>query len=244
VYDYTEYALDGGPFLGKNKFVYAVVTDYVKRHPEASFEDIERVFPPILQGSFGVVRTIEYIKEKNYNGRRYFKEPEFVLKDANGIPFAVSTEWGKSNIEQFLKAVRQLGYHVKLSSDDNLSKETSHTATGETSGHMQNDPMFHLYIRDAKAHAIFSENDHSMRILKGSLLPQSTVPSYKDGEKRNAIIAAMSKPTKDGFWELQRDYVLASPSTAASYCSGRSCNGWKEWVNDAGQSLDELYRSE
>ena len=38
-----------------------------------------------------------------------------------------------------------------------------------------------------------------MRILKGSLLPQSTVPSYKDGEKRNAIIAAMLKPTKDGF---------------------------------------------
>ena len=86
--------------------------------------------------------------------------------------------------------------------------------------------------------------DHSMRILKGSLLPQSTVPSYKDGEKRNAIIAAMSKPTKDGFWELQRDYVLNSPSTAASYCSGRSCNGWLHWVNDAGQSLDELYRSE
>ena len=23
----------------------------------------------------------------------------------------------------------------------------------------------------------------------------------KNGEKRNAIIAAMSKPTKDGFWE-------------------------------------------
>jgi len=72
---------------------------------------------------------------------------------------------------------------------------------------------------------------------------QSTVPSYRDGEKRNAVIAAMSKPTKDGFWELQRDYMLNSPSTAASYCAGRSCNGWDEWVSDAGQSLDELYRS-
>ena len=73
---------------------------------------------------------------------------------------------------------------------------------------------------------------------------QTAVVEYRDGEKRNAIIAAMSKPTKDGFWELQRDYVLASPSTAASYCSGRSCNGWLHWINDAGQSLDELYRSE
>ena len=244
MYDYTEYSLDGGPFLGKNKFVYAVVTDYVKHHPEATFEEIERVFPPMLQGSFGVVRTLEYIKEKNYNGRRYFNEPEFVLKDANGIPFAVSTEWGKSNIEKFLKAVRQIGCHVRLSTEDDLSEDTSQLTTVESLGNLQDGPLFHLYIRDAKAHAIFNETDHSMRILKGSLLPQSTVSSYKDGNKRNAIIAAMSKPTKDGFWELQRDYVLNSPSTAASYCSGRSTNGWKHWVNDAGQSLDDLYWSE
>ena len=104
--------------------------------------------------------------------------------------------------------------------------------------------LFHIKVRDCDAHGIFNETDHSMRILKGSLLPQSTVPSYRDGEKRNAIIAAMSKPTKDGFWELQRDYVLASPSTAASYCSGRSCNGWIHWINDEGQSLDDLYRGE
>lgn len=244
VYDHTEYSLDGGPFLGKNKFVYAVVSAYVSRHPQATFADIERVFPPELQGSFGVVRTMDYIREKKYNGRRYFKEQEFVLHDANGVSFAVSTEWGKDNIEKFLKVVRQLGYHVTLSSEDGLGEETSHSATEETSGHLQDGPMFHLYIRDAKAHAIFNETDHSMRILKGSLLPQSTVPSYRDGEKRNAIIAAISKPTKDGFWELQQDYVLNSPSTAASYCAGRSTNGWDHWVNDAGQSLDELYRSE
>ena len=77
--------------------------------------------------------------------------------------------------------------------------------------------LFHIKVRDAKAHAIFNETD---------------------------IIAAISKPTKDGFWELQQDYVLASPSTAASYCSGRSTNGWEHWINDAGQSLDELYRGE
>ena len=106
------------------------------------------------------------------------------------------------------------------------------------------DNLFHLRVRECDAQAIFNETDHSMRILKGSLLPQSTVPSYRDGAKRNAVIAAMSKPTKDGFWELQRDYVLNSPSTAASYCSGRSCNGWIHWINDAGQSLDDLYRSE
>ena len=77
--------------------------------------------------------------------------------------------------------------------------------------------LFHITVRDCNAHGIFNETDHSMRILRG---------------------------TKNGFWELQRDYVLASPSTAASYCSGRSCNGWLNWINDEGQSLDELYRNE
>ena len=115
-------------------------------------------------------------------------------------------------------------------------QEKSNTKHGEN--------LFHITVRDSNAYGIFNEIDHSIRILKGSLLPQSTVPSYRDGEKRNAIIAAMSKPTKDGFWELQRDYVVSSPSTAASYCSGRSCNGWINWINDKGQTLDELYRSE
>ena len=104
--------------------------------------------------------------------------------------------------------------------------------------------LFHIKVRDCDAHAIYNETDHSLRILKGSLLPQSTVPSYREAARRNAVIESISKPTKDGFWELQRDYVVNSPSTAASYCSGRSCNGWIHWINDAGQSLDDLYRSE
>jgi hypothetical protein len=239
-YDYTEYSIEGGQFLGKNKFVYAAVSLYVKQHPNATFADLEKAFPPELQGSFGVIRTIEYIKEKNYNGRRYFKEPEYVLHSGDNIPFAVSTEWGKGNIEKFVKAVKQLGYHVETTADTNTNKETN--SINERS--VSEEKLFHINIRGCDAKGIFDETNHSMRILKGSLLPQSTAPSYRDGEKRNAIIAAMSKPTKDGFWELQRDYVLPSPSTAASYCSGRSCNGWLHWINDAGQTLDELYRSE
>ena len=236
-YDHTGYSLEGGEFMGKNKFVYTVVSTYVRQHPEATFTDIERAFPPKLQG---VVQTMDYIKERNFKGRRYFKEPEFVLKSSDGISFAVSTEWGKGNIDRFLMAVRQLGYRVETSNPATASSETAVHDEGNESV----DNLFHITVHGCNAHAIFNETDHSMRILKGSLLPQSTVPSYRDGEKRNAVIAPMSKPTKDGFWELQRDYVLNSPSTAASYCAGRSCNGWDKWVNDAGQSLDELYRSE
>ena len=129
-YDHTGYSLEGGEFLGKNKFVYAVVSTYVKQHPNATFAEIKRVFPPELQGSFGVVQTIEYIKEKNFKGRRYFKEPENVLRSCDGISFAVSTEWGKDNIRNFLKVVRQLGYRVETSPSVVSNNETAERDEG------------------------------------------------------------------------------------------------------------------
>ena len=172
-YDYTEYSIEGGQFLGKNKFVYAAVSLYVKQHPNATFADLEKAFPPELQGSFGVIRTMEYIKEKNYNGRRYFKEPEYVLHSGDNIPFAVSTEWGKGNIEKFVKAVKQLGYHVETTADANTNNETDSTNEKNVS----EGKLFHINIRGCNAKGIFDETNHSMRILKGSLLPQSTAAS-------------------------------------------------------------------
>lgn len=156
-----------------------------------------------------------------------------VLNEKPGNEISLSN-YQQDIMDEFFDDVRLLASFIGCPIFE--KQEKIHTKKG--------DNLFHITVREANAHAIFNETDHSMRILKGSLLPQSTVPSYRDSEKRNAVIATMSKPTKDGYWELQRDYVLNSPSTAASYCAGRSCNGWEKWVNDAGQSLDELYRSE
>jgi len=131
MFDHTRYSLEGGEFLGKNKFVYAVVSTYVKQHPEATFADIVRAFPPELQGSFGVVQTMDLIKVRNYKGPRYFKEPKYVLRSSDGIPFAVSTQWGKGNIGRFLKTVRQLGYRVETSQPATAGSETADHDEGD-----------------------------------------------------------------------------------------------------------------
>ena len=55
------------------------------------------------------------------------------------------------------------------------------------------DNLFHITVRECNAHGIFNETDHSMRILKGSLLPQSTVPSYRDGEKRKRLLGTSAR---------------------------------------------------
>ena len=41
---------------------------------------------------------------------------------------------------------------------------------------------------------------------------------------------------------FQEDYLFKSPSAAASQVLGRSANGWSEWKNKQGKTLDELER--
>lgn len=42
---------------------------------------------------------------------------------------------------------------------------------------------------------------------------------------------------------LANNIDFASPSAAAVFVLGGSQNGWTEWVNDAGQTLDSVYRN-
>lgn len=104
--------------------------------------------------------------------------------------------------------------------------------------------IFHITVKGIQANGIFNEQDHSIRLLKGSLCPQETTKSYRNADKRNALLASIAKLTKEGFWELERDFVVDSPSTAASYMAGGSRNGWTEWINDEGKTLSEVYRNE
>ncbi len=39
------------------------------------------------------------------------------------------------------------------------------------------------------------------------------------------------------------DYIFNSPSAAAGVVLGRNANGWIEWKNEDGKTLDELKRT-
>ena len=38
------------------------------------------------------------------------------------------------------------------------------------------------------------------------------------------------------------DKTFSSPSSAASFCLGRSANGWTAWKDREGNTLDTFYR--
>ena len=49
---------------------------------------------------------------------------------------------------------------------------------------------------------------------------------------------------KNGECIVKEDICFDSPSGAALFCVGGSSNGWSQWKDNRGQSLDELYRHE
>lgn len=82
-------------------------------------------------------------------------------------------------------------------------------------------------------------------LRENSLLSYGTAPSYtysSAGVSRSNLIGKYCSKEVNGF-RLKRDIVCDSPSTAAGYALGRSANGWKEWKDGDGVTLDVAYRN-
>lgn len=82
-------------------------------------------------------------------------------------------------------------------------------------------------------------------VLKGSTGRKLSVPSIvgtSDDRMRERLLkSGVCKVVGDKI-EFERDQLFGSPSTAAMVLMGRKANGWVEWRNEAGRTLDELKR--
>ncbi len=107
----TEFSIDGVHYYGVGKFVLEVIKKYVFEHPNLSYNDLEKVFPSDLSCSKpnGVVRTIDFVKEKPERLRRFFHKDTIVLDDTTIV--AVHSQWGNSGtskkyFQRFLEHIR------------------------------------------------------------------------------------------------------------------------------------------
>lgn len=64
----------------------------------------------------------------------------------------------------------------------------------------------------------------------------------KNLPKRTDLIKKGILKEKDGFYILTEDTTFSSVSSAAQIVLARRANGWTEWKNKEGKTLDELYR--
>ena len=81
---------------------------------------------------------------------------------------------------------------------------------------------------------------NSFRLLSGSKINSSTSISFNRRDAYKDITHNYCELI-DGFYVLKEDYIFASPSTASSVVLGRSSNGWTDWKDEYGRSLNDVY---
>jgi len=111
--DTTQYVFNGRTY-GKGRLVLAVVEEYIKNHNNITLDELHKLFPKEIQGSFFVVDSFEKAK-KIVEGSHINKKRHFIdnpIKLSNGEEVVVTTEWGISNIDKFINKARELGYSI------------------------------------------------------------------------------------------------------------------------------------
>ncbi len=99
--DNTKYQFNGD-ILGKGRLVLAVIKDYVQKHPEITYEELDKAFKNDNKNT--LIRTKDIKDEK-----RYFKDE---VLNVNGEEVSVSTQWDLKRIEVFIDVAKKLGYII------------------------------------------------------------------------------------------------------------------------------------
>lgn len=99
--------------------------------------------------------------------------------------------------------------------------------------------LFHTRRNGIAAKGRYDERTGSFTVLAGSQIDLSR-PILKNVGATDARRNVFGE--ESGIATLRDDMVLSSPSSAAVFVLGGSQNGWTEWVNEAGETLDTVYR--
>jgi hypothetical protein len=115
--DNTKYSIDGGTnYFGKNRIVREIIIRYIELHPKLTFRQLEQIFPDEMQGSYGVVRSLEELHEMEHDRKdletRYLMKEDELLKTADGVRFAVCNQWGAYNIPNIFRVMEKWGWNV------------------------------------------------------------------------------------------------------------------------------------
>ena len=102
-----------------------------------------------------------------------------------------------------------------------------------------------FYCRGSGADGVGEYTSEGFVVHKGSRGRLENVPSIQGTSwerLRDKLIKDGVFAIQDGVLVMTRDYLFTSPSMAAVALQGRSANGWLEWKNQHGKTLDEVKR--
>ena len=157
------------------------------------------------------------------------KANNFLLNDNKQIPKAPNLpEYQRDSIDEFFEDAKFLASFIGCNIFEVAQpKEVEH--------------MFYAQGRGSEAKGFYGS--HGFTVLKGSIIARTTTPSFSWKEKREIFLQEYAKVEGDKLL-MTSDKTFTSPSTAADFCLGRSANGWTEWKDKDGNTLDAVYRKQ
>jgi hypothetical protein len=103
-----------------------------------------------------------------------------------------------------------------------------------------------LYCKGKDAIAEGDMSNEGFIVFKGSkanVVETNTIGSSSSNLRRK-LVDAKILVRKGNVYIFVEDYVFKSPSAAADTVLARSANGWTEWKNHEGKTIDEIYRND
>ncbi len=105
--------------------------------------------------------------------------------------------------------------------------------------------MWHCTGRNTVAKGIASET--GFKVLSGSLIDATEVPSFasnfpRESTERSKKLNENAERVSEQQYRLTNDLTFQSVSRASGFCLGRPSNGWQDWKNKVGKTMDEVLR--
>lgn len=169
---------------------------------------------------------VQYLEYKAITEAR--KVNSFVLSENKQIPKAPNLpEHQRDAMDEFFDDIKFLTSFMGCNIFDISQPKQEH--------------LFYTNGRGCNAKGYY--NSSGFTVLKGSVITGNSVPSFQWKEKRDNMMKEYATFENDR-WTLNSDKTFSSPSTAAMFCLGRPSNGWSEWKDKDGNTLDSIYRKQ
>lgn len=110
--------------------------------------------------------------------------------------------------------------------------------------------LFHTTRRGVRGIGRYDAAEGTFEVLEGSMIDLDRVPGSRKSPVKSLVAlrkelegAGGIVPGEDSLFRLTWPVSFTSPSMAAEFVLGGSCNGWTEWVDDEGRTLSDIFRS-
>ncbi len=221
------YVLLGESNEGKPKAYIGETEDFssrVKNHDyKKEFWNKALVFVSI--GAAMTKADVEYLE---YKGMKVAKEENRYLLENTQIPKMPNLpEHQRDTMEEFFEDCVFMTSFIGCSLFETKKSESG------------NNTIYYLPRNGCNAKGIYTSE--GFIVLRGSRVMRETAKHYKGVKKREAIIKEYCTES-DGNLYMNADRLFGSPSAAACFCLGNSSNGWFDWKDKDGNTLDYLLR--